>query len=66
MLGQNVIPRTIDPVISALPQAEVSQKLELLRQAMNQFADTLPSHEEMLRKYCASEFAAASPRARQS
>jgi tryptophan halogenase len=66
MLGQNVIPRTIDPVISALPQAEVGQKLELLRQAMNQFADTLTSHEEMLRKYCASESAAASPRARQS
>jgi tryptophan halogenase len=54
MLGQNVIPRTVDPVISALPTAEVSQKLALLRQAMNEFVDTLPEHQDVLQKYCAS------------
>jgi tryptophan 7-halogenase len=54
MLGQNVIPRSIDPVISAMPVAEIRQKLELLRRAMNEFADTLPEHQEVLKKYCAS------------
>jgi tryptophan 7-halogenase len=54
MLGQNVIPRAVDPLISALPVAEISQKLELLRRAMNEFANTLPSHQDVLRQYCAS------------
>jgi tryptophan halogenase len=54
MLGQNVFPRAVDPVVSALPIAEVESKLDLLRRAMNEFADTLPSHEDVLQKYCAS------------
>lgn len=54
MLGQNVIPRTVDPLVSALPAAEIVQKLELLRQAMNQFADPLPAHRDVLQQYCGS------------
>jgi tryptophan 7-halogenase len=54
MLGQNVIPRTVDPVVAGRPVSEVEPKLELLRQAMNEFADTLPSHEDALRNYCSA------------
>jgi tryptophan halogenase len=54
MLGQGVIPRAVDPVVAALPPAEIEPKLELLRRAMNEFADTLPSHGETLHRYCAS------------
>jgi tryptophan halogenase len=54
MLGQNVIPRAVDPVIASLPVSEIEPKLALLRRAMNEFADKLPSHEMALRKYCAS------------
>jgi tryptophan halogenase len=49
MLGQNVIPRAVDPVVSAVPVSEIEPKLELLRLAMNDFANTLPSHETVLR-----------------
>jgi tryptophan halogenase len=48
MLGQNVIPRTVDPLVSAVPISEIEPKLELLRRAMNEFADTLPSHAQVL------------------
>ena len=41
-----------DPVISGLRVADIEPKLESLRRAMNEFADSLPSHEEMLGKYC--------------
>lgn len=54
MLGQNVIPRSVDPVVSARPIADIRHKLELLRHAMNEFASTLPDHQEVLRNYCAS------------
>jgi tryptophan 7-halogenase len=48
MLGQNVVPRTVDPMVASLPVAEVEPKLHLLRRAMNDFADKLPSHEASL------------------
>jgi tryptophan 7-halogenase len=48
MLGQNVNPRAVDPMVASLPVAEVEPKLHLLRRAMNEFADKLPSHEASL------------------
>lgn len=54
MLGQNVLPRTIDPLIAHVPLADIEAKLELLRRAMNEFTEALPTHEEALRRYCAS------------
>jgi tryptophan halogenase len=54
MLGQNVVPRAIDPLIASVPVAEIEAKLEKLRRAMHEFADTLPSHEHVLKNYCAS------------
>jgi tryptophan 7-halogenase len=58
MLGQGVRPRAIDPLIAARPAAEFEPKLEKLRRAMHEYADTLPSHAEMLGKYCASSYPA--------
>jgi tryptophan 7-halogenase len=52
MLGQNVKPKTVDPLVAAAAPADLASKLELLRRAMYQYADTLPSHEDALRKHC--------------
>jgi tryptophan halogenase len=54
MLGQGVIPRVVDPLIASVPVSEIESKLQLLRRAMNEFVDTLPSHEVALRNYGAS------------
>jgi tryptophan halogenase len=53
MLGQGVTPRAADPAIAAVPIAEIESKFALLRQAMNQFADSQLSHDESLRRHCA-------------
>lgn len=52
MLGQGLIPRTVDPLIAGVPVVQIERKLELLRRAMHEFADGLPTHEEALQKYC--------------
>jgi tryptophan halogenase len=52
MLGQNIIPNSIDPAVAAMPSGEVKGKLELLRTAMNAFVATLRTHEDVLRQYC--------------
>ena len=56
MLGQNVTPRVTDPAIR-MPLAEIEAKLSLLRAAMHKFADSLPSHQQMLAEYCAAQAA---------
>jgi tryptophan halogenase len=57
MLGQNVIPRMVDPFIADVPLAGIESKLNLLRRSMNEFVDKLPSHAEFLGGYCASQAA---------
>jgi tryptophan halogenase len=54
MLGQGVVPRAVDPLVATRPVADIEAKLGLLRQAMNEFADTLPSHEAALARFRAS------------
>ena len=54
MLGQGVMPRAPDPLIAHVPVAEIESKLELLRRAMNDYADQLPAHDEVLRTYCSA------------
>jgi tryptophan halogenase len=53
-LGQNMQPRTYDPVIATLPPNEVTQSIESMRQAMVAEAVRMPSHEDFVRHYCAS------------
>jgi tryptophan halogenase len=55
MIGQNVIPRAVDPLVAGVPAAEIESKLELLRRAMNQYADALPSHQDALRRHCEAD-----------
>jgi tryptophan halogenase len=54
MLGQGIVPRVVDPLVAARPVADIETKLGMLRQAMNEFADTLPSHEAALGRVRAS------------
>ena len=53
MLGQGLTPRTVDPLIAAVPIADIEAKLSLLRRAMNEFVDAQSSHADSLRKHCA-------------
>ena len=55
MLGQGVMPRVPDPLIAHVPIADIESKLELLRRAMNEYADQLPAHEDVLRTYCSPD-----------
>lgn len=52
MLGQHITPTRIDPFVSAMPVDQVNQKLNLLRNAIQGYAESLQGHEEVLRGYC--------------
>jgi tryptophan 7-halogenase len=48
MLGQNVVPRAVDPVVATKPLDDIEAKLALLRRAMSAFADAQRPHEDFL------------------
>ena len=51
-LGQNIVPRRVDPIVAALPVAEVRQSLESMHAAMHGAAQAMPTHAEFIRRYC--------------
>jgi tryptophan halogenase len=57
LLGQQVTPRSYDPVVSTLPHDDVASSLESMRQAMNAAAARMPTHEEFIARYCPSSAA---------
>jgi tryptophan halogenase len=50
-LGQNVRPKTVDPIVSALDGGQIMHSLNSMRQAMTGAAQKMPTHEAFLRQY---------------
>ena len=53
-LGQNILPRRPDPIVAALPPAEVRQSLESMHAAMLAAVRAMPAHAEFIQRYCPS------------
>lgn len=51
MLGQNVMPGTVDPVVASMPEAEVARSLGTMRQAIGSAAAQMPTHAAFLDRY---------------
>ena len=54
MLGQNIIPKNVAPIVSTLPHDQVTHSLASMQRAMKNAATNMPSHEQFIQKYCAS------------
>ena len=54
MLGQGVMPKTVDPIISTLPKEQLEKSLDSMHKAMKNAATNMPSHEQFIQQYCAS------------
>lgn len=52
MLGQHIVPRSHDPIVSTLPYDEVTGSIESMRTAMEAATARMPTHEEFLARYC--------------
>ena len=54
MLGQGVIPKTVDPVVSTLSKEQLENSLGSMHKAMKNAATNMPSHKHFIQQYCAS------------
>jgi len=55
LLGQGIMPQSYDPIVSTLPQADVTASIESMRMAMLNAAAAMPSHQDFIRRYCPAE-----------
>ena len=53
-LGQNITPKSLDPIVASLPPEQVQHSLDSMSKAMNQAAQKMPTHEEFLMRYGSS------------
>ncbi len=54
MLGQNVMPKSYDPIVATIPVASVGESIESMRMALIQDVARMPTHEEFIREYTVS------------
>ncbi len=51
MLGQNISPRTVDPIVNAIELRQIENSLNSMKSAMEAATAKMPTHEAFLRKY---------------
>ena len=51
LMGQNVYPRTVDPIVEGLDSAEISRSLQSMKTAMMGATSKMPTHEAFLKQY---------------
>lgn len=52
MLGQNILPNNVDPIVSALPNNQVTHSLMSMQTAMKNAAMNMPTHAQFIQQYC--------------
>lgn len=52
MLGQNIVPKVCDPIVSTLDAAQVNHSLGSMHRAMIDAAAKMPSHAAFIDQYC--------------
>jgi tryptophan halogenase len=55
LTGQNILPRSYDPLVDGIDEAAVKRKLEQIRVAIKLTVEALPTHRAFIEKHCAAE-----------
>lgn len=54
LLGQNIIPKTLDPIIGQLSLSDITRSLDSMQSAMVKAASNMPLHETFLAQYASA------------
>jgi tryptophan halogenase len=54
MIGQNVPSDSYDPLVDALTEAEIRERMQSIRRAIEKSAEVMPTHEEFIAQNCAA------------
>ena len=51
MLGQNIRPRTVDPIVATVAPSEIARSLQSMTTAMSRAVAAMPTHQAFLQKF---------------
>ncbi|GAB3102609.1 tryptophan halogenase family protein [Lysobacter terrae] len=52
MLGQGIVPRSYHPIVDEMPESELVQFVDRVRQVVANCVDAMPSHQEFIDGHC--------------
>jgi len=55
LLGQNIMPRVIDPIVTSLPAGQVRKSLLSMHDSIHSTVDKMPTHQQFIKKFCESQ-----------
>uniref|UniRef100_B0T4L7 Tryptophan halogenase n=1 Tax=Caulobacter sp. (strain K31) TaxID=366602 RepID=B0T4L7_CAUSK len=61
LMGQGITPRQYDPLVDALPEPALVQRLQRMSDLIGQTAQAMPSHQAFIARYCAADAVANIP-----
>ena len=57
MLGQRIVPRRYHPIVDEMPEGELVDYVERVRQVLANCVDAMPSHQAFIDEHCKATFA---------
>lgn len=55
LLGQGIVPQSVDPMVESVPPREASAVLSGMRQVIKQAAEAMPTQQQFIDRYCRAE-----------
>jgi len=55
MLGQNIVPQVVDPIVASLPPEQVEHSLRSMSKSIGEALMKMPTHKDFIQRYCPSE-----------
>jgi tryptophan halogenase len=65
-VGQNIIPRSYDPMVDSLDPTKIQSKLGEIRESVRRCAAAMPSHQDFIDQQCAPRARPAAPVSRRT
>lgn len=55
LLGQNILPEVVDPIVSSLPKEQVERSLRSMTKSIGDAVMKMPTHKQYIEQYCLTE-----------
>lgn len=55
MVGQNILPAGYDPVVDGVPEKQINEMMEDLRNVYREAAEHMPPHQAFINKFCVAK-----------
>jgi tryptophan halogenase len=53
-VGQGVLPQGYPPLVDAMPEAQIAERLDMVKRVIQASVEHMPAHEDFIAAHCAA------------